>query len=192
MKKVYKDYLPLNANVTIDYSAEEKDRVRFDYPIKYSYKKAVWKGAYVAILGLWLYILLAIAYSGLIIYVLYKCILLIGTAQSVPIHISLASLITALLPLIIFGYVMFGIPAIITYYLSLDKKRLAKFVPKLSKYSTLIMGNIIERKFITKDIKDNKATILRFSNVYMDYNATGDFNKQLQHTSDTISVEYYP
>ena len=39
----YKDYIPANARVLVDYTKPPQDRVKFSYPERMSYKKALWK-----------------------------------------------------------------------------------------------------------------------------------------------------
>lgn len=48
---VYKDYIPANARILIDYKAKEK--VRFSYPRKWTYWKAVRELAYPIIFFSW-------------------------------------------------------------------------------------------------------------------------------------------
>lgn len=50
-KFVYKDYCPANARVIVDYTANEK--VKFSYPIEWSYRKAVWFRAYQTVISFW-------------------------------------------------------------------------------------------------------------------------------------------
>ena len=50
---IYKDYLPLNARVIVNYKSHE--RVKFSYPLKMSYWEAVWKNAYQTILSFWIH-----------------------------------------------------------------------------------------------------------------------------------------
>ena len=42
----YKDYKPANARVLVDYTKPPQDRVKFSYPERMSYKKALWRFGY--------------------------------------------------------------------------------------------------------------------------------------------------
>lgn len=189
-KFIYKDYLPANARIIVDYKA--KDPVTFSYPREWSYRKAVWKMGYSAVAGFWLalhlpivYLVLYIFIPGIVIYFFYLLSLVdINELMSYETTSTLGSSFNSIIFMLIFyGFIFFyllGIPAIITWYLSLNKERLSKWIPKMGYWATKILCQCKEMIITTKDIKDNKAVLSAFKNVYLNYEPTGDFEKYLE------------
>ena len=73
MPQLYKDYIPANARVVVDYTKE--DKVKFSYPVEYTYWGAVYKCVYSNILSL-------------IIYIIGKLLKYVGLALLVYVAIS--------------------------------------------------------------------------------------------------------
>jgi hypothetical protein len=51
MVEVYHDYIPANARIVIDYKAHEK--VKFSYPVEWTFWKAVWKRGVIVYINFW-------------------------------------------------------------------------------------------------------------------------------------------
>ena len=191
-EKVYKDYLPANARIIVDYNSKEK--VKFSYPNKWTYRKAVWRSAYPTIVAFWtivqfipfLYFLIYVGLPLFICYVFY--LLFTADLSTTTTYIYDFNYTKELLKQIVvmvgisasvFFY-MFGIPAFITYYLSRDKEKLSKWVPICGYWSSKIMGVLKEWTYTTEDVNNNKIVLSSFSNVYLNYHSTKDFAKYLQ------------
>lgn len=180
---VYKDYLPANARVIIDYT--RKDKVGFSYPIEWSYWEAVWKRGYLTVLSFWLTIniywvflftpLFVLGIIGYLIFLLFH-----PTTQTIAEHIDAINFITHGLPIILQFFYLLGIPALFTFWLSLDKERMSKWFPKLGYWSAKIIRGTKEKIFTKGDVSGNKLIIPSFSNIFLNYKALGDFDKFLQ------------
>ena len=86
--------------------------------------------------------------------------------------------------------ILFGIPAILTWYYGKDKEKLAGLLPKMNYQIALI-----QRRFKTKylKIKPSKLTgkkfiLPHFSNVFLNYKTTGDMADKLKK----VRVVEYP
>ncbi len=184
----YKEYIPANARVVVDYKAKEK--VKFSYPRSWTYKKAVWKQAYPTVIGFFgalhtMPLLLLMYYVGFPLGLIFGAKYLIENSGKIGID-SLETAtgietigIMGLMVIPITLYV-FGIPALFTWWLSRDKERMGKWIPKLGYLTSKIEGVIKEKKFKPKDILDKKAYIPSFSNVYLDYDCKGEFSDYLE------------
>lgn len=53
-------------------------------------------------------------------------------------------------------------------------------MPMLGLWSTTVFGKIKVNKFIPEDVSYKELKIHKFSNILMDYKATGDFSKYLK------------
>lgn len=191
-EKVYKDYLPANARIVVDYNSKEK--VKFSYPNEWTYRKAVWQRGYPTIACFWMSIhviplLYFLIYVGLplvtcyIFYLFFTADLTTTTTYTYTYNYigEILKQIAAMLGIyaIVFFY-FFGIPAFITYYLSRDKEKLAEWVPKCGYWTAKVMGVIKEWTYTTEDVNNNKIVLSSFSNVYLNYQSTKDFAKYLQ------------
>lgn len=183
---VYKDYLPLNARVIIDYKSSE--RVKFSYPLSMTYWKAVWKFAFPTILGFWLFTHTRIIFYGSI-YLLFPLFILrsIFFPKIIPASVVEAYTMNFMfvlkdfvLPITLISLYFFAVPALVTYYLARDKERLSAWVPKIGYWTTLLSTNIKSKEFTKNDVFDNKVVIPSFSNVYLDYKPNGDFGRHLE------------
>lgn len=183
---VYKDYTPANARIVINYRKGEK--VKFSYPIDWTYRKAVIHRALPTIFQFWLMLHLKIIIIGSIYILLPACIgaTLALLNAGIPIDLSLTESVPInfpfnkffLLLLLSYGYA-FLTPVVITGILSLNKDRLSKWMPKLGYYTSVMTGRIKIKTFAKDDVVDKKAIIPYFSNVYLNYEASGDFEKYL-------------
>jgi hypothetical protein len=192
---VYKDYLPANARILVNYKSNE--RVRFTYPIEWSYWKAVRKRAFptvIAFIGVVLFTIVTyammIAIPIMILYLYNKVGLTITyQIQSQIITRNLGiELLQAIGNIGILFCIFFGIPGLITLYLALDEKRLSKWIPKMGYWTSKILGREKTKTFTKKDVNGNTVVIPIFDNVYLDYHATGDFEKYLE----TIDIYELP
>jgi hypothetical protein len=179
MVEIYKDYIPANARIIIDYKAHEK--VKFFYPREWTYRKAVLKCAFPTVMGFFLLAHIYPIFVYIIIHVIKSIIGMItytGASVTVTTHQTVIYHdLQALIPygiLIVFAvFYIFLIPLFITLFLATNKERLSKWVPKLGYWGVLISGMVKEKTFI-------KVAIPNFSNVYLKYNTTKDFNKYLE------------
>ena len=172
---VYKDYLPANARVIVDYDSKEK--VKFSYPIDWTYKKAVWKCAYHTVLQFWMGIHnLPICYIS--IYLILPYYLITGgiaLSKGAPLQENAYIIVFPL-----FSFYFLGIPAIYTFYLARDKKKLAETIPKLGKWAGKVAWRTKKTIFFPDNVTNKMVIIPSFSNVYLNYKCEGDFNKYLK------------
>ena len=191
----YKDYKPANARVLVDYTKPPQDRVKFSYPERMSYKKALWRFGYSSFQNLINTILLLFAIYLIEFIVVFVITTSIITFIENPSLIG-ASHSTAPLPigiLLIFGlavFILYGIPALLTWYYGRDKEKLASILPKMN-YQTSLIGRLFRNKYIRitpNDIQGNKFILPHYSNVFLDYNAVGQMSTKLKK----VQVLEYP
>lgn len=181
----YSDYLPANARVTLEFGRHEK--VHFGYPIKWTYKKAVWKRAFIAIYNFWILIhiygIYAIVFLSSPVWIGYIAYYSFFPKTEVIVYTSEISATTMafgfLQGCVILAYFI-GIPMLYTWWLAKDQKKMSEILPKLSYWSSKLMGNEKNVVFKPKDVFKNKVVIQNFSNVYLNYKCRGDFNKYLK------------
>jgi len=174
----YKEYLPLNARIIIDYNQKKGEKVKFSYPKEMEYKKAVWKSGYPTINGFWLVLNIQFFMYVLVPFFIIRWI-------SDYYHIFGLQTATGLIidtHLIAIGIVeIFTVPIIVTFYLSRNKEKLSTWIPKMGYLSGKLLGFLKEMDFTPKDItNENKAIIPIFSNVTLKWFPDGDFNKYLE------------
>jgi len=195
----YKDYNPSNARIIINYKAKKGEKVKFDFPIKRTYKQSVWQSAFSNILNFWLlmhlqiahYIILPIALIGLTIYLFINLSKIISSISTTGTTAALSELpIGAILGWLGALFYFFVTPYIITFILSRNKELLAKWMPKIGYYNSLLSNDLKEKVFVPNNIKDKKAIIPMFSNVYLDYKATEDFSKYLKKI-EILEIPFY-
>lgn len=195
---IFKDYIPANARVHVTYKKGENPQVDFKYPRKWTYKKAVWKCAYTNILHMWIVINYKIMKVGIPIIILYWITNMINNPYTITKTVTEVYNINELIKtigyavLFIIGIVSYlGIPpATITYYLQKKKERLGKWIPLIGYYSNLISNKEVHvQKFTPKNTFKKKAIIYSFSNVYLEYNTTEDYNKYLERV-DIMELPY--
>jgi hypothetical protein len=73
----------------------------------------------------------------------------------------------------------FIVPFLITFWLVINKERLAYWIPRLNYYSVKLLGFQKERIFTYTDVNNKKAILTHFNNIYLRYKATGDFSRYL-------------
>ncbi len=191
--ELYKDYLPANARIVVDYTAKvAEDKVRFSYPKEWTYWKAVWKQGYLTVLQFWIalhirYLLIPLLFIILIatfVFMIAMSIVAISNPTTTAVAISTGEspiiFLTAqqVLWLSIGLFYFLGLPAVFTFIIALKKEWISTIVPKLGCWSSL-MTSWKERTFEAKDIKRKKAIVPMFSNAFIDYIATKDFGKYL-------------
>ena len=191
----YKDYKPANARVLVDYTKPPQDRVKFSYPERMSYKKALWRFGFGSFVNLVYTVLLLLA-----VYLFEFIVVFTITSDLIkfienPSPISAAHSTTAL-PiglLLVFGsavYIIYGIPLLLTWYYGRDKEKLASILPKMN-YQTSLIWRLFRNKYIRitpKDIQGNKFILPHYSNVFLDYNAIGQMSTKLKK----VQVLEYP
>lgn len=181
---VYKDYLPLNARVIVNYKAREK--VKFSYPVKKSYLEAVWTNAFQTVVAFWLQLhTMLLFYIGLYIYIpytLFRTIFFpfVVKATEASILNFGVFLIETIIPLFFICLYLVGIPALVTLYLSLDKNRLSTWIPKIGYWSACLSFRIKHITFTKHEVFNKKVIIPIFHNVYLSYQCDGDFDKFLE------------
>lgn len=189
----YKDYTPANARVLVDYTKPPQDRVKFAYPQRMSYKKALWKFGFqsfmslisttLAILGLFLLGLTAISIIiiHLIIFIEHPTLPSLSATSSATPH-TLAMFVQFLFMAGIALFIVLGIPALLTWYYGRDKEKLSAMIPKLN-YKISLIWNLFTKDYMCirpKDIKGNTFILPKFSNVFLDYKTTGQMSSKLK------------
>ena len=176
-KETYKEYIPANARISIDYTKKKNDRVNFSYPVNYTYKKAVWKFTYQLVVVL---TFLVLVYSAVILYfLLYLPYSYITNPPVLSVSTSSFDMATGFA--IIGGFfIILGIPAIITFYLSRKKERLANWSPRIGHYIARMLFMTKLKTFHPEEVKDKKVVIPSFNNVHLKWNAKDDFGEYLE------------
>ena len=203
----YKDYKPANARVLVDYTKPPRDRVKFSYPENMTYSQALWRFGYLsfqnatatAFILLFCYFLeftLVFTITKFLVELAinpsFVLMLLSQSAYAAPAPVPniLEGGMALLLAIITAISILFGIPAILTWYYGKDKEKLAGLLPKMNYQIALI-----QRRFKTKylKIKPSKLTgkkfiLPHFSNVFLNYKTTGDMADKLKK----VRVVEYP
>jgi len=181
-KRLYHDYLPLNANIVIDYNAQE--RVKFSYPKEYSYWRAVWKFGRWTVTGFWWAINIKIAYYLILIVCFFLIIYYLWTVPVIDLFGSSKNLAfqtwKPMLKVLIFMFYLLGVPTIYTFIIALNKEWFSKLMPNFGYLQAKIFRGIHRKIFIIEDIIDNKLIIPSFNNVYLKYKCHGDFGEKLE------------
>lgn len=197
----YKDYKPANARVLVDYTKPPQGRVKFSYPERMSYKKALWRFGYSSFQTLINTILILSA-----IYILEFIVVFVITTGVIKFienpsllsatHSTGAALSTTPFPtgpLLMIGlavFILYGIPALLTWYYGRNKEKLSSMLPKINYQTSLIWG-LFRKNYMRispKDIQGNKFILPHFSNVFLDYNAVGQMSAKLKK----VQVLEYP
>lgn len=175
----YSDYIPANAEILISY--KPKESVKFSYPIKWTYNKAVWKRGFLTVLVFWISLnTFIILYPFIYILAPYFLIKTIFFPSYEVINYISKNDYTALIPVLILLSYSIVIPAVFTFICSKNKKMFSKLIPKIGYLSAKLNLSTIEKKFSSKDMHNNKIIILSFSNIYLYYTADKDFSKYLK------------
>ena len=186
---IYKDYIPANARVVVDYTKPKEQRVSFSYPTSWDYKKAVWKRAFPTIASFWFSLNAQIIMHGAIFggtaYVIYYLLTHPSFFESANSSFNYIGLLELLLLALYFILP----PVLFTYIKSRDKDKLAAVVPKAGYYNALLSQSLRRKVFTTADLtSDNKIVIPQFKNVFLNFNCSGDFDRFLER----IEIVEYP
>lgn len=181
---VYKDYIPANSRVIIDYKKDEK--VRFSYPLEYTYEQAVKKFVGPTTYSWWMAINLLLffytMFAGMIIIFILFLFLQLKNPVLVERIVFMTNNTKTLVPDIwipFFILYFFLPPYLIKKYLVHDKERLSRWFPVLGYQASKMLTGTKGMVFTTNDIINNRAIIPIFSNVFLEYNALEDFGKYL-------------
>jgi len=159
MEKKFQERIPSNARIYINH---EKDIVRFKYPNK---EKPFWI-CFKSFLSLWL--------------LFNTIILLVNSTWIIPLIFTSGSwdgiIIDPLSIALLFH--AFFIPVTLSL-LFVNNEKLLKLMPKINKLSALFPFREYYYKKITK-LNSKTFKIPSFSNVFLNYNAEGDFAKFLK------------
>lgn len=183
MKHIYKDYIPANARILVDY--KNKERVKFSYPREWTYLKAVWVFGYQTVLSWWLslHIFIIVKYMSWFLVILASVVVWFSfspVTTVVPEKVVEVGFNT-FFPGILLGCYVLGIPAIITWVLSFNKNWLSNTVPKMGFWAAKLCGVEKKKTFFAEDVTEqNVCVIPHFANVSLDYEASGDFNRFLE------------
>jgi hypothetical protein len=178
MAELYKDYLPSNANIIIDYAAKEK--VRFSYPKERTYWQAVRQSAWPNVLTFWLVF-------NFKILVYFFIVLFVGFTMFVGINYSYYAQdlnfgtadISFLVNVFLITFYIAGVPLVVTYLLALNKKVFSQIMPIFGYEAHKMIASTRKKIFTIDDVHNNRVILPNYSNVYMHYNATEDFSKYL-------------
>lgn len=183
MTETYKEYLPLNARVIVDYTKEQK--VTFSYPVEMTYEKAVWKRGFQIILSFWLalhgYVLnillpfFLLFFFGFLMYLGFE-----GTHTITSVTGGWKNSLLCMGLLIVCLVYIFGIPAMFNYFASKRKEFYAGLIPKMGYWKSKMSPVVNEKEFIPIDVIENVVVIPQFNNVYLHYEADGEFNEYLE------------
>jgi len=183
MSKVFKDIIPANANIEIEYGRE--DTVKFSYPISWTYRKAVFKRAFPTILTFFmlafLKFIMFIAFIFVVLFLFYVALFRLGFIPHYEIIFNMNKISGYSELIFPSTLVLFIFFMLFPFALSLKKEWLSSLMTKFGYYSIVLLGRTKEKYFITTDVIDNRCIIPNFSNVFLDYKATGDFNKYLKN-----------
>ncbi len=187
MSELYKDIIPANANIEIEYGKESK--VKFSYPINWTYRKAVLHRAFPTILTFFM-----LAFMKLLSFILWAFILPLWIYVLVIKNIDIAlynETTNAIIQIATFLFnhsdlivdilgIFFLFSFMFPFILALNKNLLSVVMPKAGYYSTVLIGKSKEKIFITKDMENNRCIIPNFKNIFLNYKATEDFGKYLK------------
>lgn len=175
MTQTWKDIIPANARVTVEYSGKNP-KVKFIYPSEMSYRKAVWTQSYSVILKFLFYVLF-------IPFMIISIPLLIWANRN-----DHETLISVFILCIYFGIIII-LPFLVTFILSRNKEFFSSILPKIGMWNSKISDYTRENNFTPADIrKDKTCYVPLLKNTFMDYEATGDMSAQLKK----IEILEYP
>ena len=191
----YKDYKPANARVLVDYTKPPQDRVKFGYPERMSYKKALWRFGYSSFVRLVSTVLVLLAIYLTEFIVVFTITNNLIKFMENPSSISAAHSTTPppIGPLLVIGlgvFIFYGIPILLTWYYGRDKEKLSSMLPKMN-YQTSLIWQLFRKRYMRiapKDIQGNKFILPHYSNVFLDYNAVGQMSAKLKK----VQVLEYP
>lgn len=175
MTKVFKESVPANARITIDY---KKKDVKFDYLRRYS----GWdKFAFILSIVMGTYMLLIALIAVPIMLFIAGISALTSLTTSVATTSLTATVVTLeIIHTISIMVLVFGVPILISLMIYFNSEKYSHWLPIIARFiSEKIFGTkkvIIFRKIKTKIVK-----IPIFKNVMLDYKATKDYAKYLSN-----------
>jgi hypothetical protein len=184
-ERTFKQSIPANARIIIDYDAKEP--VKFSYPRRWTYWKAVIWQASINYITFWQQIHAQIVYTIAIPAILFALIKAsffphdIVTAASVT-HYNLKYVLWGFLTAVALLFYIIGIPFLFCIYLAkFHKKFFSEITPKVGYWSALLRYGQCWAQFNSKDLNEHNQIILpNFGNVYLKYKATKEFGKFLR------------
>lgn len=201
MSNIYKDYIPANARMVVDYDKPPKDRVKFAYPKKYTYEQALKKFGYhlfleveglviiasmfllfVGVFGFYASAIVTMlvtnptAFAVLVTKFQVAAVSQCGTAQSINLTQMMQTYFYIGLALIAF----FGIPKLLVRWYLKHPEEISEIIPCWNYHiSNLFRG----RKTLTllpNMVFNLRVAIPEFHNVYLDYEAEGECSEYLK------------
>ena len=176
---VYRDYIPADAEIIVDYTAQEK--VKFSYLKEWTYREAVWKNAFPSIFSLLFAITL---YPVIVIFMVYYIALELNPHYA-------SSTIISIKNLAIIGYfylILLLVSINTTYILSLNKEKLSTIVPRIIYWGAMLFSFAKEKTYNPSDVQENRIIIPCFCNGFLNFDTTGDFRTCL----DRIEILHIP
>jgi len=187
MSTKYSNIIPANANIEIEYG--KTDKVKFSYPIEWSYTKAVIHRAFPTIFTF--FMLAFVKFLSLLMWVILipiMCFISIMKYVDIVFYDNLIYSIAKtniyifnnsdIIINVMFIFVLFCL--IFPFIISLNKKLLSNLMPKFGYYTIALYGRTKEKIFITTEVENNKCVIPNFNNVFLNYKATEDFSMYLK------------
>ena len=193
-KKEFRDYLPLNSRIVIDYTKPEKNMVLFSYPSlkkkDSKHKKRIFLKETFTLLFNWWTIENVIAWS--IAFLIIGISMFIMNYDEIISASSTASIINTK-DIITLGAILlyFCLPPIILTLIFFNKQELSsRLLPQIGLWNaTTIRGGTYCVRITKKDlIEGNKAVIPYFKNFFLNYRTIKDFAKQLER----VEIIEYP
>ena len=192
---IYKDHIPANARILIDYKAKEK--VKFAYPIKWTYKKALDTLVKPTVVGWWIWFNFQVGMTLAFLYLLFNIFDIIRKLYGNGIHYHIAS-ISSINPsanISFTGWISIGVvieiilvPNILMLWIRKNPEWLSMNFPKINAWISKVHSETKRITFHSKDINRKKLIIPVFENVFLDYKCYGDFGKSLAK----IEIFEYP
>jgi hypothetical protein len=202
----YRDYIPANARVVVDYTQPPKQKVKFSYPEDLTYEQALKKFGRRTFSRLgnalfWFELIMVGAFAfGYLLPMEFHLLTSEPNAPTSSLNVTFSQLLTyrtytvtnTYNPLIFIVFIIIAIsylilellyPSIALAHYKNKPKRLAEIIPTLN-YELSLFWNFGRLKYLEIEPKDihNNAFLLEapFQNIYLDYKATGDIARELQ------------
>jgi hypothetical protein len=193
LTETYHDYIPANARIVIDYAAKQK--VKFTYPVEWTFWKAVnrrgllnyvafWIGIHVKIVQVVMAILalpVTIFVGWRVVWSFINEVEEVVTTETVIVSNPVLVIRTNFLWFTAFFCYFFLPPIIVCYSLAFFNKELfSRLTPSIGKWVALLYGNAKQKVFVSEEVlPDNSVLIANFKNFFLDYEATEEFSKYL-------------
>jgi len=174
----YKDYLPLNARIIIDYNQKKGEKVKFSFPNEMGYKKAVWHRAFPTVMSLCFVIFFLYLLLPIVILDVVSSVIMDFLSVKMSTNIYSTFFIDNISGFLILMFLIF--PAVLTFYLSRDREKLSKWIPKFGYWTGYLVGYLCQKEFTDKDVCENKVVIPVFQNVTLRWFPNEDFNRYLE------------